>query len=260
MFEEMYAPLPDRDAYLARIGYEGPVEPTVEVLDALMYAHLTNVPFEDLDVRDRKIVPDLGVEALYDKIVTRHRGGYCYELNGAFTALLRACGFECDSIAARITFRKPMPNLMQHRGAVVTIDGQRHWADVGFGGPAPAASVPLDGSVKHTPTGDYRIVRDGRWHVLQLLKEGEWKGIITFEDNPVEEIDFIPLNFYTASNPTSRFAEVRMANLLTPTGSIGLEENVLRIRENGVLTERTFDPETELSGILKEYFDIEFEL
>ena len=84
MYEELYAPLPDRAAYLERIGLrDEPMPLNAETLHKLMYAHLTHVPFENLDVLEKHMTPDLGIEALFDKIVVRRRGGYCFELGGA---------------------------------------------------------------------------------------------------------------------------------------------------------------------------------
>jgi N-hydroxyarylamine O-acetyltransferase len=92
MFEELYAPLPDAEQYLQRIRYNGPVRDDRETLDALVRAHLTSVPFEDIDIYDLRLPIALGIPALFDKIVTRHRGGYCFELNGLFMSLLTRLG------------------------------------------------------------------------------------------------------------------------------------------------------------------------
>src|SRR6476659_8547107 len=91
----------DVSAYLDRIRYSGPVEATAENLRALHRAHLLTVPFENLDISvGRKTVVD--EEAILKKIVERRRGGFCYELNGAFAALLRALGFQVTLLSARV--------------------------------------------------------------------------------------------------------------------------------------------------------------
>src|SRR5262245_34969656 len=88
-------------AYLDRINYHGPREPTAEALRALHRAHMLAVPFENLDIRlGRPIV--LGEAALYDKIVRRRRGGFCHELNGLFATLLRELGFDVTMLSARV--------------------------------------------------------------------------------------------------------------------------------------------------------------
>src|SRR5919109_1202974 len=88
-------------AYLDRIGYRGPLEPTAETLRALHVAHLLGVPFENLNIgMGWPIVLDEA--ALFDKIVVRRRGGFCYELNGLFAALLRELGFDVTLLSAGV--------------------------------------------------------------------------------------------------------------------------------------------------------------
>ena len=94
----------DVAAYLARIGYSGPIDPTAGNLRALHCAHLWAVPFENLDISlGRKIT--INEEAILNKVVALRRGGFCYELNGAFAALLRALGFQVTLLSARVRER-----------------------------------------------------------------------------------------------------------------------------------------------------------
>ena len=87
--------------YLRRINYPGSTEPTAETLGELHRAHMLAVPFENLDIHlGREIVLD--DERLYAKIVEQQRGGFCYELNGAFAALLRELGFNVKKLAAGV--------------------------------------------------------------------------------------------------------------------------------------------------------------
>ncbi len=84
-----------------RIGYEGSREPSAQTLRALQLAHLRTVPFENLSIHSNETIV-LRDDALFDKVVTRRRGGFCYELNGLFAALLRALGFEVEMLAAGV--------------------------------------------------------------------------------------------------------------------------------------------------------------
>ena len=95
MDEGLYEPLPSVEAYLARIGIDGAKEPTLAFLDELVYAHQCSVPFEDLDICEKHAEISLDIAALFDKIVTRRRGGYCFEQNALFASLLRALGSRC---------------------------------------------------------------------------------------------------------------------------------------------------------------------
>ena len=100
-----YAPLPEREAYLKRIGYSGGTEPTLDNLHALIRAHQTAVPFENLDCVSRTPIL-LEVERLFDKIVLRRRGGYCFELNGLFMALLRDLGAVHRKLSGTVALPK----------------------------------------------------------------------------------------------------------------------------------------------------------
>src|SRR4051812_31453470 len=91
----------DIQAYLDRIDYRGPRDPTAETLRALHAAHLLAVPFENLNVAMGWPIA-LDEAALFDKIVVRRRGGFCYELNGLFAALLRGLGFQVTMLSAGV--------------------------------------------------------------------------------------------------------------------------------------------------------------
>ena len=129
----------ETEAYLRRIGYVGPLTPTVATLEALQRAHLQAVPFEALDCYlGLPIV--LEPQALFDKIVVRGRGGFCYELNGLFAELLMALGFRVKRLAARPFTESGLAPPFAHLALLVELD--RRWlADVGFGYFSPA---PLD--------------------------------------------------------------------------------------------------------------------
>ena len=122
-------------AYLRRIGHRGSAAPVAATLRALHLAHLRTVPFENLDVwLGRPIQLEEG--ALFDKIVRRRRGGFCYELNGLFAVLLRALGFEVSLLAARFPREAghAAPDL-DHLALLVRVPGEEgSWlADVGAG-------------------------------------------------------------------------------------------------------------------------------
>jgi len=120
------------DAYLERINYTGSREPTAETLRALQVAHLKTVPFENLSIHAKEPIV-LEDDALFAKIVERRRGGFCYEANGSFAALLRAMGFEVVMLAAGVTNRRGgFGPKFDHMTLMVTL-AERWLADVGFG-------------------------------------------------------------------------------------------------------------------------------
>src|SRR5699024_6440565 len=120
----------DIDAYLQRIGYDGPLEPTEATLYALHRAHASTIPFENLDILLGRGI-SLEMDDIQDKLVRRQRGGYCYEHNLLFSALLEHAGFEVRRLVSRLNPNQPGP--ASHMMLNVSV-GNRTWlADVGFG-------------------------------------------------------------------------------------------------------------------------------
>jgi arylamine N-acetyltransferase len=104
MFEELYAPLPDKARFLERLGLKDVTEPDLETLNRLILAHQMNVPFENLSVYDAETDVSLDIASLFDKIVVRRRGGYCFELNALFMSLLESLGYDCYPVMVRVVW------------------------------------------------------------------------------------------------------------------------------------------------------------
>src|SRR6266403_543513 len=122
----------DTKAYLQRINHTSPIAPGAETLSLLQVAHLRTVPFENLSIHSGEPIV-LNDEALFEKIVRRRRGGFCYELNGLFAALLRALGFDVTMLSARVANAEGVlgPDFA-HMTLLVTL-AERWLVDVGFG-------------------------------------------------------------------------------------------------------------------------------
>ena len=260
MYEEYYEPLSDAevDAYLARIGYDGPRECTVEVLDALLTCQQTSIPFEDLEVFSEGKVPDLTARGIFDKLITRRRGGYCFEVNGGFYMLLKALGFDCWSVTARIREGKPYPQLPLHRGTIVAFGDDRRWVDCGSGNQQAGISLSIyDNEPKHTPTGDFKIEHlDGHYDLVAYDRHTDaWSVKLSFAEEPTEIVDFIVMNYYCAGDPKSPFRNMRLVNLRTPEGSVAIEGNALREHINGELTVIELADE-DIDRILRDRFGI----
>ena len=259
MSEELYAPLPDLDAYLARIGISEAKEPTTEFLDELIFAHQCSVPFDNLDVCERSLTPSLAIADLFDKIVVRKRGGYCFELNALFGALLKALGFDTRPCMARILIR-PIPHpLISHRANIVTIDGKRYLADVGFGGPQPTFAPLIEDGASRTDRGQtFTMHREGHswWKVgYQKAEDAEEKPSMRVCMLEVGEEDFVPLSFYQSNFPESVFVQNRMVYLITENGGISLRNNTLTTTSGGEKAVREI-ADDELDQLLKETFGI----
>src|SRR5688500_2767622 len=184
-------PAPWIERYLARIGYEGSREPSSETLRQLHIQHLLAVPFENLDIHwKRPIVVD--VDPFLRKIIEERRGGFCYELNGAFAALLRELGFDVTMHSARVisadgTFEPEFDHM------TLLVNGG--WlADVGFG---ESSLVPLN--IDGTPEGSYRAL-DGQY---QVLRDEEWCTEYLFTLIPRELHEFAPMCDFQQTSPQS---------------------------------------------------------
>jgi N-hydroxyarylamine O-acetyltransferase len=130
--------------YLERVGYAGRRAPTLTTLRKLQLAHLIHVPFENLDVFHRRGVR-VDVNWSYQKIVDRRRGGWCFELNGCFGALLDQLGFRVARLACR-TFEPATGGLgpdFDHLALLVRVGGDRFLVDVGWGD-CPLAPIPAE--------------------------------------------------------------------------------------------------------------------
>src|SRR6185295_560871 len=120
--------------YLDRIGYEGNTEPTIGLLSALQKRHLLNIPFENLDIHYNTPI-ELDIAVIFDKVVIKKRGGFCYELNGIFHELLNAIGFNVKMISARVFDQKQQifsPEF-DHLAIISKIDSIDYLVDAGFG-------------------------------------------------------------------------------------------------------------------------------
>jgi N-hydroxyarylamine O-acetyltransferase len=207
------------DAYLARIGWSGPLAPTLTTLAGLTRAHMSAIPFENVDVLlGRGIRIDL--DSIVNKIVVEKRGGYCFEHGTLFHAVLERVGFRVTTHAARvltILARHQAPRT--HMFLVIEMDEARFVVDPGFGGLAAVVPVPLrEGAEARDGRDRHRMVqRDGEW-ILEAEIDGEMKPLWTSTLEPQYPVDFELANHWIATSPGSPFTTRVMLRALTPTG------------------------------------------
>lgn len=167
-------------AYFDRIGYSGSREPTLQTLRALVLAHICHIPFENLDPLLGVPVYDLTAPALFDKMVRRRRGGYCYEHSGLMRYVLAELGFGVDALTARVVWMRPdgltgPPGPQTHQLLAVRMPGvtQRYLVDVGFGGQTPTGPLHFaTGEVQETPHEPYRLRTHDHTYVMESLVGG----------------------------------------------------------------------------------------
>ncbi|MFG2718363.1 arylamine N-acetyltransferase [Streptomyces sp. NPDC048416] len=250
----------DLDAYFTRIGYGGDTPPTLATLRALHRAHVLTIPFENLDVALGRPVP-LDVKSLVAKLVGRARGGYCYEQNSLFAAVLERLGFASAGRGARNRSRGASLPPVTHALLVTTVDGEPWLCDAGFGHQGPLEPVPLrDGAVVEQGGWTFGIRTEGDGtQVLRTLRPGGWADLYAFAPQALHPADFTVMNHYSSSHPQSRFVGQVVAQRTAP----GVRRALVRDEFTTARPDGTVDWQRvsadELGRVLSEAFDIVLE-
>lgn len=223
--------------YLERIGMTAAdVSHTYEFLKKLQQNHICTVPYENLDILNDQPI-DLSKEALYEKIVTNHRGGYCFELNGAIAHLLQELGFVTKCYFARFLKGETEIPVRRHRVVVTECDGKRYVIEVGIGIEAPRAPLLLEEGIEQECSNvSFCFTKDGflGW-VLNEKVDDEWKPYYAFTEEEQLDIDFIQPSFYCEKHPASPFNKSPMVAIKTPDGRRAINDRDYKIFEGGEL-------------------------
>lgn len=265
--------------YLERLDLELPLAADAASLRRLQLAHMLHVPFENLDIALGRPIR-LGLTTLYDKIVTRRRGGFCYELNGLFAWLLDDLGFEVTHLSASDlqgdgSYGLDFDHLVLLVRCPADAVPEVPWlVDVGWG---DTFRFPLradfdgeqDGGLKtyrittNPPEGAGAETTIRQVHPLgercQLWERhtnGVWERQYAFTTQTRAFADFEPMCRYHQTSPESIFTRKQICTLATPDGRVSLEDNHLIITHRGAREERAVAPE-EKAGLLRELFGID---
>ena len=248
---------PDLTAYLRRIGYSGELSATRATLDALHLAHVTSIPFENLDIL-QGVPIRLDLASLQAKLVSSRRGGYCFEQNTLFAAVLEHIGFRVTRLAARVRYGTDRVLPRTHMALRIDLDGTRLLADVGFGAEGLLFPVPLDGSVSRQFAWTYRAIEDGGARLLQSWGGEAWEDLYAFTFEPQLPVDYEIANYYTSTHRASRFTQVLTAQRLAPdVRRILRNRDYLEIR-GGTVDTRVIHDDDELVSLLAETFGLVF--
>jgi N-hydroxyarylamine O-acetyltransferase len=246
----------DTNAYAERIGYSGPLTPDAETLRRLHRAHLLAVPFENLDISyGRKIALD--EKGIVRKVVEERRGGFCYELNGAFAALLRELGFQVTLLSARV-FRRDGSMSPEFDHLALLVELEDLWlVDVGFGDLFIEPLVLKPNVEQQQGDRKFRLVENDSRLTLQTLEAGgSWKREYSFELRPRQLEDFMELCDYHQTSPESHFTQKRLCTLATTYGRVTLSEMKFIVTRNGIREEAVVESEAEWKAILREQFGV----
>lgn len=246
----------DSKAYLARISYRGSLLPALGSLRDLQISHLLSVPFENLSIHaDEPIL--LQERSLFEKIVLRRRGGFCYELNGLFAGLLRGLGFSVSMLSAGVagTGGGFGPGF-DHMTLMVLLE-ERWLVDVGFGDSFRQPLLLDSRDVQVQGDRSYRIDADGEYLVLQE-REGSspWKPQYRFTLQPHQLADYADMCHYHQTSPESSFTQGRVCSRATAHGRVTLGDMRLIVTDGQERRERVLADEAEYAAMLASEFGI----
>ncbi len=261
---------PNLDAYFTRTGYQGSREPSLATLNAIVFAHVRTIPFENLDVLLGRGV-DLDPRAVERKLVDDRRGGYCFEQNSLLLQILLALGFDATPLSARGRIGRPREMIppRTHMFLRVEIDGEAWLADVGVGALSPTCALRLHSeAVQTTPHEPRRLLREGEWagpevrgphaRILHQVQLGDdWKDVCELTLEPMPEIDREVGNWFTSTHPGSHFRDRLMVARATDRGRLTLLNRTLtsRTADGRSETQDIASPE-ELLAVLERHFGI----
>ena len=245
----------DVRAYLARIGYNCPLAPTADTLRALHRQHMLTVPFENLDIGlGREIVLD--PEGFVNKIVRQRRGGFCYELNGAFATLLAAAGFRVTLLSARVSNEEEIAGK-EFDHLTLRVDLEDVWlADVGFGDNFLEPLRLVSELEQQDAAGSFRLIDVGeRWR-LERRQPDLWHVQYDFSLQPRRLSEFAGMCRYHQTSPDSHFTRNRVCSLATPDGRVTLSGMRLIITSNDRKEEQVLATEADWYSALRDHFGI----
>ncbi|MGB8887622.1 MAG: arylamine N-acetyltransferase [Candidatus Korobacteraceae bacterium] len=249
----------DVEAYLRRIQYDGPREPSSITLGNLHRQHLFHVPFENLDI---PLGTPIGLELpnLYQKIVVRRRGGFCYELNGLFAELLRAMGFRVEMLSARVR-REDGGFGPEFDHMLLKVALEEPWlVDVGFGDSFVDPIVFHAGGADQLNGHRYVVLAKGEeeWELMREDDKGQ-VPLYVFRDIPHPLSDYQGTCLFHQISPESHFTKSWICSRATSDGRITLANMRLIVTREGSREEVLLSTEGDLRRCLREAFGVEFD-
>ncbi|KAA5826536.1 arylamine N-acetyltransferase [Saccharopolyspora hirsuta] len=218
----------DLDGYLERIGHPAVAGPSAAVLRSLHEAHVQAIPFENIDVALGQH-PGIELATIYDKLVRRRRGGYCFEHALLFAAVLEQLGFDVERRMARV--QPDGSGYRTHMMLRVRADGADYLADVGFGAGVLSPMPFEDGAVVDQAGWRHRLVRRGPLWNLERAGTDGWEVLHASDEQPQRFADYEVAHHYVATHPHSPFIGKPVVFRLAPGVSrklVGDELTVLR--------------------------------
>jgi N-hydroxyarylamine O-acetyltransferase len=250
---------PDLAAYFRRIGHAGTPRPDLATLIALAQGHAAAIPFENLSPLLGEPVA-LELAHIERKLVDDRRGGYCFEHNQVFAAVLRAIGFEVGFLAARVMWNRPADSIAPrgHMLLRVALPEGPHIADVGFGGLTLTGALRLQADVAQpTPHEPFRLVQQGDAWRMEALVRDAWMPLYAFDLQPQHAVDYEAPNYYLSTHPQSHFVQHLICARALPGRRLALMNRQFAVHHaDGHSERRTLNSADALREVLARDFGI----
>ncbi len=237
--------------------------PSIESLSALQRAHYEAVPYENIDILLGKSL-DLNADAVYEKVVNKGRGGYCFELNGLYAKLLTELGYTFTQRLGRFLLGEPegfIP-MGRHRILVVELGDKKYLTDVGIGCPTP--TLPLElvyDKIQVIDDVEYKLVEDEIFkNVLMYKHHGKWENYYAFGNEENYDSDFLAPSIYCELSEQSIFNKGTMVHIYTKSGRISMDKNLVKNFENGKVDVKEIDCAESMQSELEKNFGIKISL
>lgn len=252
----------DLEAYLDRIGYLGARKADPGTLAGMIAHQAASIPFEAIDVLLGTGV-DVAPAAVFEKLVTRRRGGYCFEQNGLLRQALVALGFEVEPRLARVLWMRPAdaPLLRPtHMVLVATIAGRAFLVDAGFGNGTPTAPLAFDiAGPQPTPLETFRLSPSPLGHLLEMQTEDGWAPVYAITRERPTPDSIADANLFTSTSPESRFRRDLMLARATHEARFLLLGNRLTVRQKSGAVETRLLDQIALEQTLPTVFNLDVE-
>lgn len=265
----------DLDRYLARIGLDARPAPDAEGLAALQSAHRMAIGFENLDIPLGRGIR-IDSESVFDKLVTRGRGGYCFEQNRLYADALTALGVACRPLLARVRLglAEGVTPPRTHVCLLAEVGGAAMLADAGFGGSNVPPLPIVDGAEAQTADGaGHRLRRigeagtaGGQWLLERAgspaatdgraAPHADWQAQYTFDLSEVAPDDLEQANHWTATRPGTRFTALHVASIPQAEGFASMVDRDLTVSHAGGTDRRVIADPADYARTLREVFRI----
>lgn len=250
----------DLDRYFDRIEYNGPREPTLEVLNAILARQPDAITFEALDPL-LGIVPDLDPKAIDSKLLDARRGGYCFEQNALLLRTLRTLGYDAEGLIARVWWMRlddAAPGPWSHMAVRVRLNGRDWLADSGFGSCVPTSALDFDiARPQETAHERFRILPSDDGWVLEAELDGSWARVYEVRRTPAASDEYRVMNELAATR--SHFASDLILARTTPDERIVVSGNRLTRRSPSGIIERAELDAQGLEDVIHTWFGIPFD-